>query len=465
MVTKGEFTVIVSRKEVIAAALPLQEHWLPFSNIDLLLPPLEAGLFFCYKKPESDNNNNNFASFVDVLKKSLAEVLVPYYALAGEIVCNSVGEPELLCNNRGVDFVEAYANVELRELNLYNPDESIEGKFMPAKNFGVISVQATELKCGGVVVACNFDHRIADLYSANLFLVSWTEIAQSKPISLPPCFRRSLLNPKRRRSIDPIVDSMYMPISKLPPPPTELQQASDDHIISRIYYVTNDKINEINSLASANGSKRTKFESFSAYLWKMVAECYGPNNEKVSKMGIAVDGRSRLSQGDNEKSKQMMRAYFGNVVSIPFGGEKINQLAENPLSWVAEKVHEFLETVVNEDHFVGLIDWVEMHRPEPALAKIYSNGSNDGPAFLVSSGKGLETSRVDFGWGKPVIGSCHFPWGGSAGYVMPMPSPIGNGDWVVYMHLQKKQLDFIEAEASDVFTPLTFEYLNSIISI
>ncbi|KAJ4723848.1 putative HXXXD-type acyl-transferase family protein [Melia azedarach] len=464
MAKKGEFTVTVSKREVVAAALPLQEYWLPFSNMDLLIPPVDAGLFFCYKKPESDNNNN-FVSFVGVLKKSLAEVLGPYYALAGEIVFNSVGEPELHCNNRGVDFFEAYANVELRDLDLHNPDESIEGKFMPQINFGVLSVQATELKCGGVVVACNFDHRIADFYSTNLFLISWTEVTQSKPISLPPCFRRSLLNPKRRQSIDPSVDAMYMPISKLPPPLTETQQASDDHIISRICYVTNDKITEINALACASGSKRTKFESFSAYLWKMVAKCYGPNNEKVCKMGIAVDGRSRFRQGDNEKSKKMMRAYFGNVVSIPFGEEKINELVEKPLSWVAEKVHEFLETVVTEDHFVGLIDWVETHRPEPALAKMYSNGSDNGPAFLVSSGKGLETSKVDFGWGKPVIGSFHFPWGGNAGYVMPMPSPIGNGDWVVYMHLLKKQLDFIEAEASDVFTPLTFEYLNSIISI
>lgn len=109
---------------------------------------------------------------------------------------------------------------------------------------------------------------------------------------------------------------------------------------------------------------------------------------------------------------------------------------------------------------MGLIDRIETHRPEPILSKMYINGSDDGPTFFVSSGKGLETSKVDFGWGKPMIGSCYFPLEDNAGYVMPIPNPIGNGDWVVYMHLLKKQLDFIEAEASDVFTPLTFEYLN-----
>jgi hypothetical protein len=76
-----------------------------------------------------------------VFENSLAETLVSYYAFAGEVVKNSMGEPELLCNNRGVDFVEAFADVELQSLNLYNPDESVEGKLVPKKKHGVLAVQ------------------------------------------------------------------------------------------------------------------------------------------------------------------------------------------------------------------------------------------------------------------------------------------------------------------------------------
>lgn len=141
MVAKGEFSVTVNKKEVLAALLPLQEHWLPLSNLDLLLPQVDVGVFFCYKNPT--NHNKSFVSMVDVLKKAMSEALVSYYALAGEVVYNNVGEPELLCNNRGVDFVEAYANVELKDLNLYNPDESIEGKLVPKKKNGVLSVQVS----------------------------------------------------------------------------------------------------------------------------------------------------------------------------------------------------------------------------------------------------------------------------------------------------------------------------------
>ncbi|KAK4790371.1 hypothetical protein SAY86_017675 [Trapa natans] len=52
-----------------------------------------------------------FASMIEALRSSLDQVLVSYYAFAGEVIVNSVSEPETLCNNSGVDFVEAAASV------------------------------------------------------------------------------------------------------------------------------------------------------------------------------------------------------------------------------------------------------------------------------------------------------------------------------------------------------------------
>ncbi|XVE77888.1 hypothetical protein DITRI_Ditri13aG0099900 [Diplodiscus trichospermus] len=451
----GDFMVSVSKKEVVAALLPFQEHCrLPLTNLDLLLPPLDVGLFFCYKKPIP---SMSFGSMVSVLKKALAQALVSYYAFAAEVVANALGEPELLCNNRGVDFIEAYADIELHNVNFHNPDESIEGKFVPRKKHGVLSVQATELKCGGIVVAFSFDHRVADAYSSNMFLVSWAEIARSKPVSIAPSFRRSLLNPRRPGLIDPSIDGMYVPIPSLPPPGEKDEPT--DHLISRIYYVTADRLNEIQSLASSNGDQRTKLESFSAFLWKMVAAFGGKDRDKVSKMGIVVDGRSRLGEGDEDKAT-FMNSHFGNVLSIPYGSKAIGELIEKPLSWVAKQVHDFLKPATVKEHFLGLIDWVEAHRPEPAMTRVYCVGKDDGPALVVSSGQRFPVKKVDFGWGCPAFGSYHFPWGGLCGYVMPMPSPVSDGDWVVYMHQLEGQLELIEKRAANVFRPLTSDYLN-----
>ncbi|MED6179760.1 hypothetical protein PIB30_003975 [Stylosanthes scabra] len=480
---KGElpsFTVTVTNQEVIAAVLPMQEHWLPFSNLDLILPPVDVSVFFCYK----NNTNMSFGSMVRSLKNALAQALVSYYAFAGEVVQNSMGEPELLCNNRGVDFVEAEADLHLQNLNFYNPDESIEGKLVPNKKHGVLAVQATYFKCGGIIMACTFDHRIADAYSANMFLVSWAQIARPmKPAIVAatlsaPSFRRSLLIPRRPLRIHPSLDDMYVPISTQPPPlppPSEPESDNSNSLISRIYYITADQLCRLQSLACSSSldhiKNRTKLESFSAFLWKMVAMAAassssailsgGSGKRLVAKMGVVVDGRKRLSYG-NKNKESMMENYFGNVLSIPFGGKPVEDLVEKPLSWVAEVVHKFLETAVTEEHFLGLIDWVEEHRPTPALARIYSGQTTDvGPAFVVSSGQRFPQSKIDFGWGKPLLGSYHFPWGGDAGYVMPMLSPKGNGDWVVYMHLLKGHIDFIESKAAHVFKPLTWDYLNN----
>ncbi|KAK3017303.1 hypothetical protein RJ639_006902, partial [Escallonia herrerae] len=441
MDAKGDFSVKVSKKEVVAATLPLQEHWLPLSNLDLLLPPLDVGVFFCYKKPAGGHHpTTTFGSMAGILKEALAQALVSYYAFAGEVVENAVGEPELLCNNRGVDFMEAVADVKLRDLNLYNPDESIEGKLVPKKKKGVFSIQATGLKCGGLVVACTFDHRVADAYSANMFLVSWAEIAQFKLPSQMPSFRRSLVGPRRPGRYHSSIDRTYVPVSALPPPKDHCSGSGNYQPISRIYY-----LNQLQSIASSvsgarinNGvrCKRSKLEALSAFLWKLVAgyqKDMGDN--KVCKMGIVVDGRARLSEGDGKAKPKLIAEYFGNVLSIPFGEMRSEALDGKELSSVADAVHQFLESALTKEHFLGLIDWVEAHRPEPMLAKIYATGIDEGPAVVVSSGARFPVEKVDFGWGGPIFGSYHFPWGGEARYVMPMPSPMGNGDWVVYMHI------------------------------
>lgn len=107
---------------------------MPQSNLDLLLPPLHVGIFFCYKGCKSDENVKSFSAFVGNLKSSLSQTLVSFYPFAGTLVMNSSGEPELLCNNEGVEFSEAYADVKLDDVDLSQPDISVEGKIVLSKD-------------------------------------------------------------------------------------------------------------------------------------------------------------------------------------------------------------------------------------------------------------------------------------------------------------------------------------------
>ncbi|KAI3811485.1 hypothetical protein L1987_21209 [Smallanthus sonchifolius] len=448
----GTFSVSVKKRDIITAALPVQDHWLPMSNLDLLLPPLDVGVFFCYK------NSLPLYESMNIVKKSLAEALAPFYPLAGEVVQNSLSEPELLCNNRGVDFIHAYADMELKNIDLYHPDESVERKLVPLKKQGVLTVQVTELSCGGMVIGCTFDHRVADAHSINLFLTAWAEIAQSKPISSLPSFRRSMLNPRRPPVMKTFYNKLYLPLSSLPQPRSF---SPINPLVSRIYYMEAKDITHLQS-----NLKRSKLVSFTAFLWKIIAECDQDGFINTCKMGVVVDGRERLNNKLSFDKLSLsntmpfsMQNYFGNVLSIPYGEANSRELKEMPLNLVADMVHEFVCHTMTEEHFRGLVDWVELHRPEPAVAKIYAKmDENDGEAIVVSSGQRFPVDGIDFGWGKPHFGSYHFPWGGQTGYVMPMPSTRENGDWIVYMHLLQKHLDLVETKG--VFKPLTSSYLN-----
>ena len=198
--------------------------------------------------------------------------------------------------------------------------------------------QATELKCGGLVIGCTFDHRVADAHSANMFFTAWAEIAQAKGTATytAPSLRRSMLNPRRPTTYDAAIDDLYVLLSSLPPP--KEPKASDDRLLSRIYYIEGKEVGQLQSMASSNGCRRTKLESFSAFLWKTIAEGSCAQIKKVN-LGIVVDGRKRLKGRDNEEKNFSMQTYFGNVLSIPYAEASVCDPKEMNLDGVADMIH------------------------------------------------------------------------------------------------------------------------------
>ncbi|XP_040379571.1 coniferyl alcohol acyltransferase-like [Oryza brachyantha] len=452
MVREGEATkahgheVTVTSMTTVAPALPVQEHRLALSNLDLLLPPMDVGVFFCYA------GDGAAAALPAILKAALAEVLVAYYPLAGEVVANAAGEGELLCSGRGVDFAEASAgDAALCELRLGVVDESAE-KLVPKKKAGVMCVQVTKFKCGGAVVGCTFDHRVCDAYSFNMFLVAWAAAARGSSPSPAPSFDRSLLAPSVPAPACPhaLADRLFVPVSCVPAPPAPTEAAASN----RIFRVT---AADVAALQAAAGPGRTKLEAFTAHLWQLHARAAAesPRRRRSCSMGVVVDGRTRLRRDG------AMRAYFGNVLTIPYGATSPGHLRDMALADVADDVHRWVVEAATGEHFRGLVDWVEALRPEPSVARAYLGGDDgaEAAACVVSSGMRMPVGEVDFGWGRPAFASYHFPWPGSAGYVMPMPSARGDGDWVVYVHAAPEVVKAMEAEPATVFQAIEPDYV------
>ncbi|KAI3671901.1 hypothetical protein L1987_87098 [Smallanthus sonchifolius] len=281
------FVVKVTDKVVVHAEEPLNDHWLPFTNLDLLVPPFDVGSFFCYKKP----SHGSFPNKLNTLIASLSRALALYYPLAGEILWNAAaGENQINCNNRGVDFIEAVADVELKELNLYNPDESIE----------------------------------ADGYSANMFISSWADITRSETPSMLPSFQRSILNPRCPTTYSSSINDVFALFEPPTKPNHDQNNNSGDHaLINRVYYIEGEQLNKVQLLASENGRRRSKLEAFTSFLWKLVALSMvdSGNHNKLCNVALAVDGRSRLSEGDGEEKEKLMASHFGNVLSMPSGSK------------------------------------------------------------------------------------------------------------------------------------------------
>ncbi|PWA35459.1 transferase, Chloramphenicol acetyltransferase-like domain protein [Artemisia annua] len=303
---------------------------------------------------------------------------------------------------------------------------------MPVKHHGVLVIQVTMLKCGAMVIASLYDHHVADGYSTNLFASSWANITRSEEPLIIPYLRPSVLNVRYPTHYTPTVANMFIPLSNLPSLPSDPGTKSDldqDSLVSRVYYIKGDQIRKLQQLASDIGYRRSKIVSFASFLWKITAKFLEDSChfDFMCNIAVPVDGRLRLSEGEGVEKQKLLAARLGNVVSMPFR---------------------------------GIQSKVEDQRPNVLICRPFAENVKALSIMLSSGLKFSLTDNMDFGWGKPVLILSHAPATRTDCHVMPMASPINVEDWVVYMHLGKKHLDYLEERAGHVFKPLTPHYLK-----
>ncbi|GLJ34908.1 hypothetical protein SUGI_0702650 [Cryptomeria japonica] len=304
-----DYELKIVNTEVMVPTLPMQQHILPLSNLDLLIPPVSVHAFFY-----------------------------------------SIGLPKVHCNNKGVRFTQAYVAAPLSQLNLYDPDESVQGKLVPllSKPFQedgipVFAVQVTEFGCGGLVIGCTFDHRIADAYSANMFFTSWAKLSRNdSTASLNPRITRSILCPRDSPAHCAEINNMYVrhcsqEFSQENPHPPSL--------VSRIHYLDVKNIMDLQFNAKKGGKSNTKLEVFSAYLWKLLISTHKVKDTMNCKIGIVVDGRQHL------REIGISANYFGNVLTLPFAESNAGYIKSKPLCWSAGLIHDAIKSAANEEHF------------------------------------------------------------------------------------------------------------------
>ncbi|XP_060210624.1 coniferyl alcohol acyltransferase [Lycium barbarum] len=449
---RGDYTVSFIRKSIVKASGPIPEHHiLTLSNLDLLSGRFPVTYFYVYREAKP---NDSSASIADELKKSLANCLSHFYPFAGRIIPNpETNEPEIVCDNTGALFLEAQASISLTELDLYYLNKCLEGKLVPINQEFPVQVQLTNYKCGGIFITFTFDHALGDASSFSKFLLMWSEIARKKRLSFSPDHRRYLLRGRDPPIYNPSFDQSFISCS-----------LHDIHniltprkLLKRLYYIDASSIDRLQKLASIDGTKRTKIEAFSAYIWKIMVKAIDKDHHNKCKMGWLVDGRTRICN----KNEKVTENYIGNALSIAVGEANVNEIEHASISDVANNVHNAISKVTSAEHFLDLIDWIEWNKPGLMLSKVVLG--QGGPTIVVSSGRRFPVAEVDFGFGTPVLGTVYSTIKKiGVGYINQRPGAKGDGSWTISAILWPEMIEALESDTEHVFQPMTSDHLKII---
>ncbi|KAK7314927.1 hypothetical protein VNO77_33457 [Canavalia gladiata] len=434
------FTVRRNPPELVAPANPTPREIKLLSDIDdqkgmrCQLPLVQ---FYRYQ-PSMEGKDP-----VQVIRKALAKTLVFYYPFAGRLREGPNGKLMVDCNEKGVMFIEADADVTLKQFgNNFMPpfpcfDELLYN--FPGSD-GMIDtplllVQVSRLKCGGFILAMRMNHAMTDGIGMSLFIKALAEIAlgASKP-SIPPVWFRELLCARD----PPRVTCIHHEYQQLP-----LEDSRSIFIPQqcRSFFFGPKQIASIRALLPHHlATKSSSFEILTAFLWRCrtVALQWKNPNEEVRLLCIV---NARFGQcGFNPP---LPPGFYGNAFVFPAAVTTVRKLLGRPLGFALELVKKAKDEA-NEEYVHSVADLMSIEG-RPCFTKLGS--------FMVSD---LSKAFVDvnFGWGKPLyIGVAKAGLGDIPGvsFYVPYINSKGELGRVVPISLPEHAMHRFQKELDDIF--------------
>ncbi|CAK7324913.1 unnamed protein product [Dovyalis caffra] len=359
---------------------------------------------------------------VTFLKHSLSTALSHFPALAGRFQTDPTGHVHIVCNDAGVDFIQAKA----RHLSIHtilspkDVPECVKGFFAFDKTLSysghskpLMAVQVTELQ-DGIFIGCTVNHAVTDGTSFWHFFNTFAEICQgSKKISKSPNFSRNTMfnspavlqfpaggpkvtfsgeEPLRERifhfSREAIVKlKLKANSTNLICNSAEIFGKQSNHRWKVVNGESNGKVAPL-FLKNEKTAEISSFQSLSAQLWRSVTRARKLTPSKMTTFRMAVNCRHRLEP-------RLEPYYFGNAIqSIPTVASA-GELLSKDLSFGAELLHQ--NVVAHGDSTVrkGIADWEK----DPRLFPL---GNFDGASITMGSSPRFPMYDNDFGWGRPV---------------------------------------------------------------
>ncbi|CAL4976980.1 unnamed protein product [Urochloa decumbens] len=444
----------VSRRLVQASDSSIKPHVLAVSNLDLVPLTIQGSLFVIYPKPPTAG----FGAVVDAFEARLPSLLNHFFPFAGRIATNpNTSLPEVHCNNQGAELVVGeVAGVALASLDYGNMSACLRKIQLPYGEDMALSVQVVSFACGGFTVAWSTNHVLADGSATSLLVGAWSELMRSGTIAAGsmPNHDRSVFRPRVPPSYGAALDEAFSPLDALRQVNVLTTEQS---FVQRLYYIDASDIARLQKMASRDGGTRaTRVQAVSAYLWKVLAGVVGTADAHC-RMGWWVDGRRRLTS--SPELRAAMRNYVGNVVTFVDREASVQEVLGMPLPGVAAMVREAIAAPAYGEHYQELVDWVEDHKPG-RYVETPSLGLGS-PTVILSAG-GASPIDTDFGFGRAVllVPTSSLTARLCSGYMETVASPRGDGSWFATAVVWPRLAAALESDEPLVFKPVTAEYLG-----
>ncbi|XP_059667936.1 BAHD acyltransferase DCR [Cornus florida] len=367
-----------------------------------------------------------FDSFIPLLKLSLSLTLCHFPALAGRLSTDPDGHVQILCNDAGVEFVQARAKhlfiddilAPLDVPNCFKQFFTFDNTLSYAGHYKPLTaVQVTELG-DGVFIGCTINHAVVDGTSFWNFFNTFAEFTKgAKKISKSPEFSRDTVfnSPAVLRfqeggptvtfsGDEPLRERIFHfsreAILKLKFRANNNQSFEKAEITEKFELLgkeSNDSWKVVNGMTNGNKTSLltanrkaeiSSFQSLSAQLWRAVTRARKLAAAKTTTFRMAVNCRHRLEP-------RLEPLYFGNAIqSIPTVASA-GELLSRDLRWSADLLHR--NVVAHGDATVrqGVKDWESNPR-------LFPLGNFDGAMITMGSSPRFPMYDNDFGWGRPL---------------------------------------------------------------